>query len=110
MSRSLLAGLVAAAIATTAAATLTDASRSKASASTAMSCTIPNAVSCTITGTKGLRSVLIKANTPQGVVNLVDKSYRGCPKSVKVSWDSAYHSSSTKFVECSSAKLKLKSN
>ncbi|WP_245396445.1 hypothetical protein [Jiella sonneratiae] len=110
MSKSLVSALVAAAVALTAAATLTDASRSQASAATSMSCTIPNSVSCTITSTKGLRSVLIKANTPLGVIDLVNKTYRGCPKSVKVSWDSAYHSSSTKFVECASAKLKLNSN
>lgn len=110
MSKTVLSTLIAAAIAATSLATLTDASQSKAAAAATMSCSIPNQVVCTVTSAKGLRSVLIKAQTPQGTVALVDKSYRSCPKSAKVSWDSAYHSSSTKFVECAPAKLKLKMN
>jgi hypothetical protein len=72
-----------------------------------ISCSIPNNVVCTITSQKGLKKVVIKSNTPQGTVNLVNKTYYSCPKSVTVSWDSAYHSSSNQFTECSGAKLKL---
>ena len=110
MSKNLVAALVATAIALTGVAQLADASRSKAAAATSMSCTVPNHVACTITSTKGLQSVLIKSKPAPNVFDLVNKTYRGCPKSVKVAWDSAYQYSSTKFVECKSANLKLKTN
>ncbi|EKF19238.1 hypothetical protein [Nitratireductor pacificus] len=73
-----------------------------------MNCSIPNAVVCTISSTKGLKLVKITANTPQGSVNLVNKSYNGCPKQVKVSWDSAYHMSGKQIVECGGFKLKAR--
>ena len=50
----------------------------------------------------------ITANTPQGSVNLVNKTYRSCPKSVKVSWDSAYQMAGKQIVECSGGGFKLK--
>ena len=63
---------------------------------------------CTISSTKGLKLVKITANTPQGSVNLVNKTYRSCPKSVKVSWDSAYQMAGKQIVECSGGGFKLK--
>ena len=71
-----------------------------------MTCTIPNNVSCNITSAKGIKSVLIKAGADQSYVELVDKSYNGCPKQVTVTWDSAYHAGSKQIVECSGIKLK----
>lgn len=73
-----------------------------------MNCSIPNNVVCTINSTKGLKLVKITANTPQGTVNIVDKSYNGCPKQVKVSWDSAYSMSGKQIVECGGFKLKAR--
>lgn len=73
-----------------------------------INCQIPNNVVCTISSSKGISSVKITANTPQGQVFLVNKTYPGCPKQVKVSWDSAYHSSGTQIVECSTGKLLFK--
>ncbi|WP_457940464.1 hypothetical protein [Mesorhizobium sp. 10J20-29] len=78
-----------------------------ASAGAAIHCTIPNAVSCTVSSQKGVRSVKITANTPQGTINLVNKRYNSCPKSVKVSWDSAFQAASTKIVECGNLGLKI---
>ncbi|MFN3549095.1 MAG: hypothetical protein ACK4U0_16540 [Mesorhizobium sp.] len=75
----------------------------------AINCSIPNNVVCTITSAKGLKSVRINSNTPQGTIAVVNKNYRNCPKSVQVSWDSAYQASSTQIVECSGA-MGLKSN
>jgi hypothetical protein len=66
-----------------------------------ISCSIPNNVVCTISSAKGLKSVKILSTTPQGTVAVVDKTYRSCPKQVKVSWDSAYQSSGNQIVECS---------
>ncbi|MFC5587169.1 hypothetical protein ACFPOD_18790 [Nitratireductor kimnyeongensis] len=76
-------------------------------ASPSMNCSVPNHVVCNISSTKGLKLVKITANTPQGSVNLVNKTYRSCPKSVKVSWDSAYQMAGKQIVECS-GDLKLK--
>lgn len=73
-----------------------------------MNCSVPNHVVCTISSTKGLKLVKITANTPQGSVNLVNKTYRSCPKSVKVSWDSAYQMAGKQIVECSGGGFKLK--
>ncbi|WP_295813072.1 hypothetical protein [uncultured Nitratireductor sp.] len=73
-----------------------------------MNCSIPNHVVCTINSAKGLKLVKITANTPQGSVNLVDKSYNGCPKQVKVAWDSAYQMAGKQIVECSGGGFKLK--
>jgi hypothetical protein len=71
-----------------------------------MSCSVPNNVVCTISSSKGVKSVKISANGPYGAFNLVDKTYRSCPKQVKVSWDSAYQSSGNQIVECSSMGFK----
>ncbi len=76
-----------------------------------MSCSVPNSVVCTVTSFKGLKEVEVFSNTPQGVIKVVDKSYRNCPTSVKVGWDSAYQMSSKKIVECGGInKLQLKKN
>ena len=75
----------------------------------AINCSVPNNVVCTITSNKGLKSVKINSNTPQGTVAVVNKSYRSCPKQVQVSWDSAYQASSTQIVECS-ASMGFKAN
>ncbi|MCQ0990245.1 hypothetical protein [Jiella marina] len=111
MSNSLAPRLLAALVALGALGSVADAGQFKAakiqSAGASISCSIPNAVVCSISSNKGIRSVKIRANGPNGPFNLVNKSYPGCPKSVKVSWDSAYHSSSKQVVECRSAKLKL---
>ncbi len=72
----------------------------------AINCSVPNHVVCTITSNKGVKSVKILSNTPQGAVAVVDKSYRGCPKQVKVAWDSAYQASNTQIVECGSMGFK----
>lgn len=72
----------------------------------AIDCSVPNNVVCTITSNKGLKSVKISSNTPQGTIAVVDKNYRGCPKSVQVSWDSAYQAGSTQIVECGSMGFK----
>ncbi len=69
-------------------------------------CTVPNNVSCKIDSTKGIKHVKIKANTPQGTINVVNKSYAGCPKHVTVGWDSAYQASSKQIVECTKAAFK----
>ncbi len=74
---------------------------SVAQAAPTVNCTIPNNVVCKISSNKGIRSVKIKANTPFGTIDLVNKSYAGCPASVEVHWDSAYNSSSQQIVECS---------
>jgi hypothetical protein len=71
-----------------------------------ISCSVPNHVSCTITSAKGLKSVKILSSTPQGTIAVVDKTYRSCPKTVQVSWDSAYPSSGHQIVECSSMGFK----
>ena len=71
-----------------------------------ISCSVPNNVVCTITSAKGLKSVKILSNTPQGTIAVVDKTYRSCPKQVQVSWDSAYQSSGNQIVECSSMGFK----
>ncbi|MBN7778514.1 hypothetical protein JYP49_19770 [Nitratireductor aquimarinus] len=74
----------------------------------AMNCSIPNHVVCTISSAKGLKLVKITANTPQGSVNLVNKSYNGCPKQVQVSWDSAYQMAGKQIVECNGGGFRLK--
>jgi hypothetical protein len=71
-----------------------------------ISCTVPNHVVCTVTSNKGLKSVKISANTPQGTIAVVDKTYRACPKQVQVAWDSAYQASNTQLVECASMGFK----
>jgi hypothetical protein len=68
-----------------------------------INCSIPNNVVCTISSAKGVKSVKISASGPNGAFDLVNKSYRSCPKQVKVSWDSAYQGNSTQIVECSSS-------
>lgn len=73
-----------------------------------ISCTVPNNVVCTISSSKGLKEVTIYSNTGRGTVAIVDKDYRSCPKTVNVSWDSAYPMSSKKIVECGSMGFKLK--
>lgn len=79
-------------------------------AGAAMNCTVPNHVKCTISSSKGIKFVKIQANTGQGQIYLVNKSYRSCPKNVTVSWDSAYSASNKQIGECKSGKLKLKTN
>lgn len=78
-----------------------------AASGAAINCTIPNHVECDISSRKGIKSVKITANTPQGTINLVNKTYPNCPKLVTVGWDSAYHSSGKQIVECTPMKLKL---
>jgi len=73
-----------------------------------MNCTVPNHIKCTISSSKGIKRVKIQSNTGQGTINVVNKTYRSCPKSVSVSWDSAYPAHNKQIVECTSAKLKLK--
>lgn len=73
-----------------------------------MSCSVPNAVVCTVTSRTGIKSVRVTGETPFGVVNLVDRSYRGCPRRVKVSWDSAYASKGKHIVECRRGGMGLK--
>jgi hypothetical protein len=70
------------------------------SRSATVSCTVPNNVSCKISSIKGIKSVLIKAGAAQGAVELVDKTYNGCPTQVTVAWDSAYEMGSKTIVEC----------
>lgn len=70
-----------------------------------INCSVPNNVVCTITSQKGVKSVKITANTPQGTINLVNSNYN-CPKSVQVGWDSAYQAASTKVVECGPKAIK----
>lgn len=82
---------------------------SKAAGAT-MNCTVPNHVKCTISSSKGIKFIKIQANTGQGPVYLVNKSYRSCPKNVTVSWDSAYQASNKQIGECSLGKLKVKTN
>lgn len=79
---------------------------STASRAASMTCTIPNNVSCKITSTKGVKSVLIKAGAAQNHVALVSKSYNGCPRQVTVTWDSAYQMGSKQIVECASMGIK----
>lgn len=105
--------IISAAIATFAilsVAGIAGATQMKAATSTArsatISCTVPNNVSCKITSTNGLKSVLIKAGAAQDNVALVDKSYNGCPKQVTVTWDSAYQMGSKTIVECTSMGIK----
>lgn len=74
-----------------------------------MNCSVPNNVVCTVTSATGVRSIKVFSNAGFGTVAVVDKSYRNCPRSVKVSWDSAYQSSGTQIVECSGVSgLKLR--
>lgn len=73
-----------------------------------INCSVPNNVVCTITSAKGLKLVRITSNTPQGTVNVVDEAYRGCPREVKVAWDSAYQMSGKQIVECGGFKLKAR--
>ncbi|XWN31422.1 MAG: hypothetical protein ROR55_28895 [Devosia sp.] len=73
-----------------------------------MSCSVPNAVVCTITSRTGIKSVRVTGQTPFGVVNLVDRNYRGCPRRVKVSWDSAFSSKGRHIVECRRGGMGLK--
>lgn len=80
------------------------------SAGATMNCTVPNHVKCTISSSKGIKFVKIQANTGQGPIYLVNKSYRSCPKNVTVSWDSAYNASNQQIGECKSGKLKFKTN
>ena len=83
----------------------------QARASYAIKCTVPNNVACTITSTKGIMQVTIKTESLGETINLVNKSYEGCPKEVKVTWDSAYQSTERKVVECSGVVgTKLKTN
>lgn len=94
-------------------APMSHAAKFKAVATTAgatMNCTVPNSVKCTISSAKGIKFVKIQANTGQGPIYLVNKSYRSCPKNVTVSWDSAYNASNKQIGECSLGKLKLKTN
>ena len=77
-------------------------------AGASMNCSIPNNVVCTISSAKGLKSVKITANTPQGTINLVNKSYHSCPKQVTVSWDSAFQNPRNQIVECATGKLLLR--
>ncbi|RST87319.1 hypothetical protein EJC49_05815 [Aquibium carbonis] len=71
-----------------------------------INCSVPNNVVCTISSAKGVKSVKISANGPYGAFDLVNKSYRNCPRQVKVSWDSAYQESGTKIVECAPGAFK----
>ncbi|PSB55578.1 hypothetical protein [Chamaesiphon polymorphus] len=73
---------------------------SVANAAPTVNCTIPNNVSCDISSSKGIKSVKIQSNTPLGTIDLVNKNYDNCPKSVTVTWDSAYQSSNQDIVEC----------
>ena len=73
-----------------------------------MTCSVPNNVVCTVSSAKGLKAVVVKANTGFGVVNIVDETYNACPKQVQIHWDSAYQMSGKQIVECGG--LKLKSN
>lgn len=78
-----------------------------------INCTVPNAVVCTISSPKGIKSVNFKGGpVGENPFNLVNKSYEGCPKEVKVSWDSAYQSpKALRFVtECSGVIGNLKAN
>jgi hypothetical protein len=75
-----------------------------------MNCSVPNQIKCTISSAKGIRLVRIQSNTGQGTINVVNKNYAGCPKSVSVAWDSAFPVHNKQIVECSPARLKLKSS
>lgn len=66
-----------------------------------INCSIPNNVQCTISSSKGIKSVKIQTQGPSGPVYIVNESYTNCPRSVNVHWDSAYKASSTDIVECS---------
>jgi hypothetical protein len=109
MSKTIMS-VAAATLALLSVAGIAAATQMKAATSTAraasMTCTVPNNVSCKITSTKGLKSVLIKAGADQDHVALVNKSYNGCPKQVTVTWDAAFQMGSKRIVECTSMGLK----
>jgi hypothetical protein len=73
-----------------------------AKAAPTINCSIPNNVKCTISSSKGIKSVKIQTQGPSGPVYIVNESYQNCPRSVTVHWDSAYKASNTDIVECQS--------
>ncbi|BAY89924.1 MULTISPECIES: hypothetical protein [unclassified Tolypothrix] len=73
-----------------------------AKAAPTVNCSIPNNVQCTISSSKGIKSVKIQTQGPGGPVYIVNESYQNCPRSVNVHWDSAYQASNTDIVECQS--------
>lgn len=73
-----------------------------------VNCSVPNHVVCTVTSNKGIASVKFFINHNGSQLPIVNKSYRSCPKSVQVSYDSAYHVANKQIVECQTGKLLFK--
>ncbi len=66
-----------------------------------VSCSIPNAVSCTVTSSKGLQRVWAVSTSGYGVIT--SKTFHNCPKSVTIGWDSNYQAN-VQYRECSVAR------
>lgn len=75
------------------------------------SCTVPNHVSCKIADADGIARVVVRDNnaglTSDGQggyvyfpLNIVDKSFTGCPTNVTVGYDSAYSGDVITVVDC----------
>ena len=73
-----------------------------------VNCSVPNHVVCTVSSNKGIASVKFFINHNGQQLAVVNKSYRSCPKSVQVSYDSAYNVQNQQVVECQTGKLLLR--
>lgn len=79
-----------------------------AMANVSQNCSVPNAVKCTLSSPNGIATARVHLGAPHSI-DVVNNSYRSCPRSVQVSFDpvAGIQNYTVSATECSGAQGKL---